>query len=205
LHTIFQQTEAPQSTKFRDKIPAMQTIGVIADTHIPDRVRHVPPKALDIFRKAQVTTILHAGDISVKSALNSLEQIAPVIAVRGNRDLFYFSKLPLKHTLTIEQVTIGLTHGHGSWPRYIRDRIQHAVFGQKKFSYYEAIACRMFPTAKVVILGHNHAPANYWLNDQLVFNPGSPTRTNPAVPDLKPSIGLLHIDGHNVEGEIVFL
>jgi putative phosphoesterase len=183
----------------------MQTIGVIADTHIPDRAPRVPKKALDIFRQAQVTTILHAGDISVKSALIPLEEIAPVVAVGGNRDLFYLSRLPTKRTITIEQVTIGLTHGHGSWSRYIRDRIQHALFGQKKFSYYEAIACQMFPNARVVVLGHNHAPANYWLNDQLVFNPGSPILTNPAVPNLEPSIGLLHIDGHNVNGEIVFL
>jgi putative phosphoesterase len=198
-------TDTSQTIQFRDKIPAMQTIGVIADTHIPDRGRHVPQQAIDIFRQAQVTTILHAGDISVKSALIPLEQIAPVIAVRGNRDLFYFSKLPTKRILTIEQVTIGLTHGHGSWLRYFRDRIQHALFGQKKFSYYEAIACQMFPNARVVVLGHNHAPANYWVNKQLVFNPGSPTLTNPAVPNIKPSIGLLHIDGHNVKGEIVFL
>ena len=56
-----------------------------------------------------------------------------------------------------------------------------------------------------ITVGHNHAPANYWLEGQLIFNPGSPAHPNPAVLDLKPSIGLLYIDGHNVEGEIVFL
>jgi putative phosphoesterase len=183
----------------------MQTIGVIADTHIPDRVRSLPQQVLDIFRQAKVTGIIHAGDISIKSALDPLEEIAPVVAVRGNRDLFLINQLPTKHTLSIENVTIGITHGHGSWLRYVRDRIRHQLLTPKKFSYYENIARHTFPDARVVVLGHNHAPANYWLNGQLVFNPGSPTHPNPVVPKLKPSIGLLHIDGHNVEGEIVFL
>ena len=183
----------------------MQTIGVIADTHIPDRSRQIPPKALELFQQAQVTQIIHAGDISIKSALKPLEAIAPVIAVRGNRDLLYFADLPWSQTLQVEDVSIGITHGHGSWPRYIRDRILLAFRSLKKFSYYENIARAMLPETKVVVLGHNHAPANYWINDQLVFNPGSPAHPNPAVPDLKPSIGFLRIDGHNVEGEIVFL
>lgn len=183
----------------------MQTIGVIADTHIPDRGREIPPQALEVFRQAQVSQIIHAGDISIKSALAPLQAIAPVSAVRGNRDLLFVDHLPWTRTLTIEQVTIGVTHGHGSWPRYIRDRFL-LLFGLlRKFSYYESIARSQLPNTRVVILGHNHAPANYWLEGQLIFNPGSPAHPNPAVLDLKPSVGLLHINGHNVEGEIVFL
>jgi predicted phosphodiesterase len=75
----------------------------------------------------------------------------------------------------------------------------------KKFSYYEQIARRQLPDVRVVVLGHNHAPANYWFERQLLFNPGSPAHPNPSVPDLKPSVGLLRVDGHNVDGEIVFL
>ena len=183
----------------------MQTIGVIADTHIPDRGRQIPPKALELFRQAQVSQIIHAGDISLKSALIPLQEIAPVTAVRGNRDLLIFDNLPWTQTLNVEGVTIGVAHGHGSWPRYIHDRAQLFFGSLKKFSYYENIARGMLPDTKVVVLGHNHAPANYWIEDQLVFNPGSPAHPNPAVPNLKPSIGYLHVDGHNVEGEIVFL
>lgn len=183
----------------------MQTIGVIADTHVPDRGRCLPKQALDIFRQAKVTRIIHAGDISILSALDPLREIAPVVAVRGNRDLLLIKKLPTKLSITVEQVTIGITHGHGSWPRYIRDRTRLLFFPPKKFSYHENIASHIFPNTKVVVLGHSHAPANHWLDDQLIFNPGSPAYPNPAVRNLKPSIGLLHINGHNVEGEIVFL
>lgn len=183
----------------------MQTIGVIADTHIPDRGRQIPAKVFELFREKKITQIIHAGDISLKSALKPLEELAPVTAVRGNRDLLFFTDLPWTQTLTAEEVTIGITHGHGSWPRYIRDRVQLLLWSPKKFSYYENISREMLPNCKVVVLGHNHAPANYWIEGQLVFNPGSPSHPNPSIPNLKPSIGFLHIDGHNVEGEIVFL
>jgi putative phosphoesterase len=183
----------------------MQTIGVIADTHVPDRGKEIPEKALEVFRQEQVSLIIHAGDISIKSALAPLEEIAPVTAVRGNRDLLYFGELPYFNTFKIEEVLIGVTHGHGTWGRYIRDRLLMVLHAPKKFSYYEHIARRQLPDARVVVLGHNHAPANYWFERQLIFNPGSPAHPNPAVPNLKPSVGLLRVDGHNVDGEIVFL
>jgi predicted phosphodiesterase len=38
------------------------TFGVIADTHIPDRAKHLPSMVLRTFERAQVNQILHAGD-----------------------------------------------------------------------------------------------------------------------------------------------
>ena len=58
---------------------------------------------------------------------------------------------------------------------------------------------------QVVVCGHTHVPANYWLGSQLIFNPGSPTQPNEIVPGLPPSIGFLHIEKRNVRGEIVFI
>jgi predicted phosphodiesterase len=39
-------------------------LGVVTDTHIPDRMRHLPQAALD--RLAGVDAILHAGDVSTR-------------------------------------------------------------------------------------------------------------------------------------------
>jgi hypothetical protein len=178
---------------------------VIADTHIPDRSREIPPQALEVFRREQVTRIIHAGDISIRSALATIEEIAPVTAVRGNRDLLYFGPLPYTSRIRVEDILIGITHGQGSWLRYLRDRVMMVFGAPKKFSYYEQIARRQMPDVRVVVLGHNHAPANYWFERQLIFNPGSPAHPNPAIPNLRPSVGLLRVDGHNVDGEIVFL
>ena len=87
-------------------------IGVLADTHIPDRSRRLNPKIADIFRAAKVELILHAGDISIPRVLRKLEEIAPVHAVRGNRDLFWSANLPMHRVLEIEGNKIGMTHGN---------------------------------------------------------------------------------------------
>lgn len=182
----------------------MLTLGVIADTHIPDRARRLHPHIFHIFRDAQVAAILHAGDLSTRKVIRQLETAAPLYVVRGNRDLL-LRGLPQTQRLTFEGVTIGLTHGHGGWPRYLKVKVQSLVKRLPKFSYYEDIARRMLPDTDVVILGHNHAPANRYQDGQLIFNPGSPCCPNKFIPGLKPSVGLLHIDGSNVEGQIVFL
>ncbi len=54
-------------------------LGVISDTHGLAR-----PQALDAL--AGVDLILHAGDIGNQQVLDTLNQIAPVVAVRGNND-----------------------------------------------------------------------------------------------------------------------
>jgi putative phosphoesterase len=183
----------------------MLTLGVIADTHIPDRARELPKKAMVTFEEAKVAAILHAGDISIPKVLTQLKDIAPVYAVRGNRDLLGFRDLPRHRRLTFEGVTIGLTHGHGTWGEYIQEKVKYLLFGPMKFSYFEEIALRIFPDTQVVILGHNHAPTIHWQEGQLVFNPGSATCPNEYFPSLPPSVGLLRINGENVGGEIVFI
>ena len=64
----------------------MITLGVVADTHVPDRARQINPDLLRVLRQAQVQAILHAGDVCSQVVLDQLGQIAPVYAVRGNRD-----------------------------------------------------------------------------------------------------------------------
>jgi hypothetical protein len=181
----------------------MAIIGVIADTHVPDRVRHLHPNVTRLFREAGVEIILHAGDITTRSVLRQLGEVAPILAVRGNRDWFWHGELPLKRTLDIEGVTIGLTHGHGSWVNYLLDRSHFLLHGYS----HEWLLPRLlavFPQAQVIVFGHGHLPLNRWMNGQLLFNPGSPHF--PDKKDLAPSIGLLHISaGSEVRGEIIEL
>jgi hypothetical protein len=99
----------------------MTTLGVLADTHIPDRVPDLNPKVIQIFQQAQVAAILHAGDVSVPRVLKELEQVAPVHAVRGNRDIFYLRNLSMQIRLTIDGVSIGMAHGHETFIRYMLD------------------------------------------------------------------------------------
>jgi len=179
------------------------TLGVIADTHIPDRARRLHPGILPLFREAGVDAILHAGDISITGVLAQLSQVAPVYAVRGNRDIFWRHRLPLTLNLNFNGLEICLTHGHGGWRSYLVDRIYFMFNGYR----HERLLPRLlawFPNADVIVFGHGHLPLNLWLGNQLLFNPGSPHV--PGKRDLAPSVGLLHISTESeVRGEIVAL
>ena len=69
----------------------MVTLGVVTDSHVPDRMRALPDALWPAL--AGVDAILHAGDVCVPRVLAALEQVAPVYAVAGNRDIFL--RLPL--------------------------------------------------------------------------------------------------------------
>jgi len=179
------------------------TLGLIADTHIPDRRRALHPEVLPTFQRAGVTTILHAGDLSIPRVLTQLESLAPVVAVRGNRDWFSVGRLPLHRTLVVGQVRIGLTHGHGSWGRYLADKVHFVLHGPRTFEYFTARAVSLVPDADVIVFGHNHEPMVKTVNGKLVVNPGSAGCQ--VLPGRAPSVGLLHIDGKDVWAEIVDL
>lgn len=181
------------------------TLGVIADTHIPDRARTLPQSALDLFQERRVDAILHAGDVSLPRVLDELAEIAPVHAVRGNTDILLLGKVPWTQHLTFEDISLGMAHGHGNWPKYLFNRIGYAFHGPKRFAYYEETARKQLPGVQVVVCGHTHVPANYWQQGQLIFNPGSAVRPNYTMRGLSPSAGLLHIQEGNVRGEIVFI
>ena len=186
-------------------------VGVIADTHIPDRARRLPPRALEIFRQAGVQAILHAGDVVHPRVLRQLEQLAPVYAVQGNRDIYLLRHLPRRRVLTLselsghplppaEEVTLGLLHGHGTLKEYLRDKWTYLWHGVP-FRRFAERALRAFPAAQVVIFGHIHYPLNRTVAGQLLFNPGSPTV--PIFKHLPPTVGLLYLTpGQPPRGEI---
>ena len=68
-------------------VPTPAVIGVLGDTHMlrGDPHTRLAP-VLDLFQRATVDLILHAGDTGALALLRTLEEIAPVVAVRGNAD-----------------------------------------------------------------------------------------------------------------------
>lgn len=178
------------------------TIGVVADTHVPDRAASLHPNLIPGLRAAKVSAILHAGDISVPSVLNQFEQIAPIYAVRGNRDLL-FRSLPTTQHLTFLGVPVVLAHGHGSFFNYLFDKWKYITRGYSLERYQNTFGS-VFKEARVIVFGHTHRAENVWHAGQLWFNPGSA-----SISDLKrkcPSFGLLHFEvSGEVRGEIVDL
>ena len=90
------------------------TAGLIADTHIPYRVKQLPEAVFEAF--AGVDVILHAGDVDVPTALEPLRSMAPVHAVRGNFHILDLSDggaaLPAAIELELAGRRVVLTHGH---------------------------------------------------------------------------------------------
>jgi uncharacterized protein len=181
----------------------MTTLGVLGDTHIPDRVPHLNPRVIEIFRQANVQAILHAGDVSISQVLEELQQVAPVYAVQGNRDIFSLRQLPLQIKLNFDGVSIGMAHGHGSFSRYMVDKIHRAIRGRLVEIYLQRML-QAFPDVDVIVFGHLHVPCNFLLDGKLLFNPGSTSypwpRGDPA------TVGLLHLGkADGLQGEIITL
>jgi len=178
-------------------------LGIISDTHIPDRVRRLHPQVLPLFREAGVSAILHAGDVSSPGVLRQLGELAPVYAVRGNRDWVLLRRLPLVQQLVFGGVSVVLTHGHGRWQEYLVDKADYLLNGLQPDRFQNRLLAA-FPKTRIIVFGHIHRPLNLWVGEQLLFNPGSP-----HFPDRKSnalSIGLIHIPAEGeVKGEIVRL
>jgi uncharacterized protein len=166
------------------------TAGILADTHVPDRFNQVSPEILSFFRQTRVDAILHAGDISSPLVIELLKQIAPVHAVRGNRDWAFGQELPINKELNLGGVMVGLTHGHGNLWRYLAGK---AYFMRHGYDYeiYRSYLPGVFPQAQVIIFGHTHRPENRIEGSQVIFNPGAayPCREN----GYRVMVGLLRI------------
>ncbi|MGD9015707.1 MAG: metallophosphoesterase family protein [Candidatus Omnitrophota bacterium] len=136
-------------------------IGVISDTHIPNRAKAIPSEVLDALKG--VDMILHAGDLVDLSILDVLKSVCPdVKAVWGNMDPLKTRKgLPEKQIITIGKYRFGLTHGKGS-PAFLIDTITD-IFKNDKVD--------------VIVFGHSHSPINEKRGKILYFNPGSITDT----------------------------
>lgn len=178
-------------------------IGVIADTHIPDRVGALHPKILPTFKEQGVELIIHAGDISSPDVIRQLEQVAPVQAVMGNRDWWRFKELPAMKEITIKDVKILITHGHGHFFSYVWDKFPYWILGYKFERFFKKFS-KLNQNFDIVIFGHSHRPENRWVEGRLYFNPGS------SYDALKnhsgPSIGLLNImESKKVEASIIHL
>ena len=181
----------------------MLTIGVVADTHVPDRVRRLNPAILDALRQANVQMILHAGDVTTGAVLEQLAEIAPVQAVRGNRDWLTLRNLPDTLHLNFAGRALVLTHGHGGWLRYGFHWIRYLIWGYQARFYLSQLQ-REFPGVEVIVFGHTHRPLVAERAGQIYLNPGSAHGLD--VPRLSPSIGLLHIpENGKIVAEICWL
>jgi putative phosphoesterase len=181
----------------------MITLGVLADTHIPDKAPKLNPQVTSRFKQAGVSAILHAGDITSPGVLVELKQIAPVYAVLGNQDIFALRHLPTQVRLNLAGIKLGMAHGHGTFVEYWRDKIVSRLRGKRVGRYIQRML-RTFPEVDVIVFGHLHVPCNFHLEGKLFFNPGSTTFPWPRMEQA--TFGLLTLEqGKEPRGEIIEL
>ncbi|MBI4981675.1 MAG: metallophosphoesterase family protein [Candidatus Omnitrophica bacterium] len=134
-------------------------IGVLSDTHIPDRAKSIPQEILDAFKN--VDMIIHAGDFADLNILEKLKSTCSnVKAVAGNMDPAEIKeKLPEKEIFKIGKFKIAVAHGWGQ-----PDKLPALL--AEKFKDDDV---------DVIVFGHSHKAFNEKIGKILFFNPGSPT------------------------------
>ncbi len=148
-------------------------VGVISDTHGLIRAQ-----ALAALKSSEL--IIHAGDIGKADVLDSLNQIAPVLAIRGNND-------------------------RGPWTKGLADVLNLKINGielQVIHNVNEIEGDPMEGKISVVISGHSHKPSVIKRDEILFVNPGS---AGPRRFKLPVSVGRINFARKNLHAAIVEL
>jgi putative phosphoesterase len=160
-------------------------IGIISDTHYPDKTSLISKKIDKAFKDVQL--ILHAGDIHSPKILEYLSKIAPVVAVAGNGDdASLANQLGHHRVVFIQGLKIGIAHGHHG------STCESGI--ARTFAWFD--------NTDLVIGGHTHLPEFKQTEQGWYLNPGSY-----GVPkdERGPSVAVLTIENEQFDAEIVFL
>ena len=148
-------------------------IGIISDTH-----GLVRPQALEALKG--VDMILHAGDIGSQDVLDTLNEVAPVVAVRGNNDKAGWAhSLPHWEVVEVGKVSIYMLHD-----------VKEIDISPSGAGF------------QVVVSGHSHRPAVTEQRGVLYVNPGS---AGPRRFTLPVSLAHLEVLGEKVQAKIIEL
>ena len=148
-------------------------IGIISDTH-----GLVRPQAIEAL--AGVDMILHAGDIGNQEVLDTLNEVAPVVAVRGNND-------------------------KGDWAQSLPDWEVVEVGSISIYIMHDVKEIDISPAGagfQVVVSGHSHKPSVEEQRGVLYVNPGS---AGPRRFTLPVSLAHLHVVDEKAEANIIEL
>ncbi len=170
-------------------------IGLLSDTHIPQRTGNLTDVVLDDFKKRKVDYVFHMGDFTSYGVYKILIDTFgrdKVVAVRGNMDSDsnLTQKLPEKLEFKIYDHSVLMLHGMGG-PNIIIKRLI------KKLDLLNS-------DYDIVIFGHTHRPVNEKNNGILFFNPGTTTPIDNKFTVIS-SYGYLKITRDAIKPEIVYL
>lgn len=172
-----------------DAQDVVATIGLISDTHMPQRWAKLPPVLAQIF--ANVDLIFHAGDVGELWVLDELSQIAPVIAVHGNDDSADAQReLPYQQVVTLAGQRLLLWHSH--YPNRV-DELHSRRGGNLREGLLRNIARAKSAGAQVVHFGHWHLPLVFAQDGIVAVNAGAIASGNPYEQQLIQTVALLFV------------
>jgi putative phosphoesterase len=136
------------------------------------------PQALNALQGCD--RIIHGGDIGKPEILDALRAIAPLTVVRGNNDTddASASDVPYEAVLQVGEMAIYVTHILADVPEILPADV------------------------RVVVTGHSHKPLQQVRHGVLFINPGS---AGPRRFKLPITVGMLHVEGGDVRGELIEL
>lgn len=149
-------------------------IGLISDTHMPQRFKALPPGVFDLF--ADVDLILHAGDVGELWVIDQLSRLAPVVAVHGNDETAEATAaLPYLQTLSVAGHRLVITHAH--YPDRAEELASRTNEWQPHLDRRAGFAKQH--GASIIIYGHLHIPMLMTHDGILLINPGAIASGNP--------------------------
>ena len=163
-------------------------IGLISDTHLPSDRRMLWDEVRTVFEG--VDLILHGGDIVHPMVLDWLEEIAPVLAARGNNDVGWQDpRMKDLQLLDIEGLRLAMVHAMEPETRPIADLRRLHLGGEH---------------ADIFVTGDTHLERIDYRDGVLQINSGSPT-----LPHLQSTrlgtVGLLEVGRETLEARILRL
>lgn len=164
-------------------------IGLVSDTHVPQRCRRLPPALFDAL--AGVDMILHAGDVGELAVLDQLGAIAPAAGVFGNDDSAEARRtLPYQLVVSAAGRRVLLWHGH------FEDRTEEAA--SRAGDAFEPKLARIAAQAQaagaqIAVFGHWHIPLVRRMDGVLLVNPGAVASGNEVTRQLRQTAALMTV------------
>ncbi len=151
----------------------MTTLGLISDTHMPERCLALPDSVATAFNG--VDLILHAGDVGQLWVLDKLGHLAPTLAVHGNDETRAAEReLPPRQIVAIGGTRILLWHSH--YPDRT-DELHWRLDDDLRPKLRRIGEHARRAGASIAIFGHWHIPLVYNYEhkdgDVLLVNPGA--------------------------------
>ena len=175
---------------------------LLSDTHIYNRKDTIPAVILDHIREVKPDRILHCGDICRMDALDALNAIAPVSAVRGNRDFRCFCSLPRSFDETFQGYRLHMEHGQGDLISYLRIKMYVTVYNITGKPLDNRKLNHIRPDVNdydIYCFGHSHFKRLEMMGHTLLINPGHINVSKPFKPDLPPSFCELRLGTSGIE------